>query len=138
MGKKKKKKSSAKTLNQKVSSTAIRENLGMETIVTVVENYAFWFLLGTAPLIFFMTGRDLENYPKMAFLQWGIALISLFVILRGGKDSFHTWKRSPLDILIILFYGAGLFSVFFSVNPFQSVTYLLQWGAAVIFYFFLV
>lgn len=96
------------------------------------------YLLGITPLVFFRTGGEFENSPKMALLQWGIGLLSLgVVVIRGLGGKEFTWKRSPLDIFIIAFYLMCWASLLQAPNPWQATLYLLHWAAATIFYFLL-
>ncbi|MCP4716565.1 MAG: tetratricopeptide repeat protein [Deltaproteobacteria bacterium] len=94
------------------------------------------FLLGLAPLLFMRMGGEFDNNPKMAFLQWGIALMALVQVLRIQKNGRFVWNRTPLDIPVLAFYGFCLLAQFQAVNPYQGVLYILHLGAAVIFFFF--
>ena len=96
------------------------------------------FLLGVAPLVFFKMGGEFENTPKMAFLQWGIAVLAIIQVLRIKKTGSFNWKITPLDFLIILFYVFCLLSLLKAANRYQGVLSLLHWAAVIILYFFLV
>jgi tetratricopeptide (TPR) repeat protein len=83
-------------------------------------------------------GGEFENTPKMAFLQWGIAVLAIIQVLRIKKTGSFNWKITPLDFPIILFYVFCLLSLLQAANPYQGVLSLLHWAAVIIFYFFLV
>ncbi len=93
-------------------------------------------LIGLAPLIYLKIGGEFDNNPKMAFLQWGIALLALVAAARFRQPL--RWKRSPLDVPIVAFYAACLLSLVHALNPWQSVLLLLNWAGAIVFYFLLV
>jgi len=96
------------------------------------------FLLGVSPFIFFTIPGEFDNYPKMLFLQSGIVFLALLHVFRHCKNGSFTWKRTPLDVPVLLFYVFCLLSLFQAANPYQAVFYLLNWGAGIIFYFLLV
>ncbi len=106
----------------------------LERRMNAVFETGFLFLMGAAPLIFLKIAGEFENNPKMAFLQWGIALLALLAVLKALKKPV-IWKRTPLDIPILLFYVACLVSLFQAQNPWLAVPYLLHWGACVLLYF---
>ncbi len=99
--------------------------------------YAPLYLLGVAPLVFFRIGGEYDNNPKMAFLQWGVSLLSIAALLYFRKGGTATWKKCPLNPPIILFYVLCLVSAGYAYNPYQGVFFLLQWACAAFFYFFL-
>jgi len=96
------------------------------------------FLLGVAPLIYLKLGGEFENNPKMAFLQWGIVLLALIQLLPFQKQEAFVWKRTPLDLPILFFYGFCWLSLVFSTNPHVATLLLLHWFGALVFFFFLV
>ncbi|MCX8044423.1 MAG: tetratricopeptide repeat protein [Desulfobacterota bacterium] len=99
---------------------------------------AVLYLLAITPAVFFRTGGEFENSPKMAILQWGTAILALLSVMRGFKTTLLHWKRSPLDVPIAVFYLLCWVSLLQAANPWQGVYYLLHWGAAILFYLLLV
>jgi len=94
-------------------------------------------MLGIAPLIFLRTGGEFENNPKAAFLQWTIALLALLWLVWSDRGQPRYWRRSPLDLPIVLFCLACLLSLVRAVNVLEAVPLLLHWAAGVILYFLL-
>lgn len=99
---------------------------------------AVLYLLAVSPVVFFRTGGEFENSPKMALLQWGTAVLALLSITRGFGSQQLVWKRSPIDVPIAVFYLLCWISLLQAANPWQGVFYLLHWGAAIIFYVLLI
>ena len=67
---------------------------------------ALLFLLGAAPFIFLPQGAgEFENNPKLAFLQWGIALLGLGHLWRAGRG--QGLRRAPLDLAVAAFFLSG-------------------------------
>ncbi len=96
------------------------------------------FLLGVAPLVYLKMGGEFENNPKMALLQWGIAILVLIQALSFRKGKAFIWKRTPLDLPVTAFYCFCWISIINALNPYAATLSLLHFGAALIFYFFLV
>ncbi|MEI6128188.1 MAG: O-antigen ligase family protein, partial [Pseudomonadota bacterium] len=108
-----------------------------ESFLDKIITLAPLFLLGAAPLIFFKMGGEFENNPKMLFLEWGIGLLALIQALRIQPQAF-SWIRTPLDFPLVAFYCFCWVSLLQAANPWQATLNLLHWGAAIVFYFFLV
>jgi len=94
-------------------------------------------LLGAAPFVFLRSGGEFENYPKMLFLQWGIAVLALLWLMRSGESAAPRRRASALDIAVLLFGACCGLSLLWAPSPARAVVPLLQTGAAVLFYFLL-
>jgi len=94
-------------------------------------------LLGVSPLVFYGQAGEFENVPKMAFLQCGIIVLSLARVWRFKPGAGFTWKITALDIPILLFYAFCWISLINAPNISLASLHLLQYGAAILFYFFL-
>ncbi len=92
-------------------------------------------LLGLAPLVFLGVGGEFENHPKAAFLQWGIALLALWWLGRGGGGVVR--KSSPIDLPVLSFYLVCWLPLPRAVNVSEAWPTLLHWGAGVLLYFLL-
>jgi len=108
------------------------------TTFDILRHRALLYLFGITPLVFFRTGGEFENSPKMALLQWGTAVLALLSLFHGFRGKPLVWKRSPLDIPLLVFYLFCCLSLLQAANPWQGVFYLLHWGAALLMYFLLV
>ncbi len=102
-----------------------------------VRRFGLPTIVALAPLIFLRTGGEAENLLKMAFLQWGIALLALFRLAGARGDVAVRRAVTPLDASVCLFYLLCLTSLLGAVNPSAAIPLLLHWGAGVILYFLL-
>lgn len=130
-----------KKKSNKEKTVSARAGKALSLAVRFVEKTVSWgplFLLGVAPLVYLKLGGEFENNPKMAFLQWGIALLALVRVLGFKKQKTLVWKRTPLDLPILFFYGFSWLSLLSSTNPYVATLSLLHWFAALIFFFYLV
>jgi tetratricopeptide (TPR) repeat protein len=94
-------------------------------------------LLGAAPFVFLRSGGEFENYPKMLFLQWGIAVLALLWLARSGESAALRRRPTALDIAVLLFGACCGLSLFWAPSPARAVVPLLQTAAAVLLYFLL-
>ena len=94
-------------------------------------------LLGVVPFVFLRTGGEFENYPKMLFLQWGIAALVLLRLTRRSPGGEPRRRPSALDVAVLLFYACCGISLFWAVSPARAAVPMLQIGAGVLLYFLL-
>ncbi len=138
MGKREKKKKAVKDKHQTqaVRQTETAES-GKGMFRDNILEFGFLILIGVAPLVFLCMGGEFDNNPKMAVLQWGIALLALAAIVCFKGSVPLTWKRTPLDIPVLLFYGFCWLSLLQAVNRYTATLSLLHWAACIIFYFYI-
>jgi O-antigen ligase/Tfp pilus assembly protein PilF len=94
-------------------------------------------LLGAAPFVFLNTGGEFENQPKMLFLQWGIAALVLWRLLRREGASDGRRRVDALDVVIVLFYLSCCASLVSATNPARAAVPLVHLAACVLLYFLL-
>ncbi len=73
------------------------------------------------PLVFSNITTDLFVLPKQAFLTFGVIVLMLLYGVRSFFVQNLSIKRTPFDLPILLFIGAAIFSVVFSVAKFDSL-----------------
>lgn len=73
------------------------------------------------PLVFSNITTDLFVLPKQAFLTFGVIVLMLLYGIRSFFAQNLSIKRTPFDLPILLFIGAVIASVVFSVAKFDSL-----------------
>ena len=90
-----------------------------DTIIT----YSFYLLFFLTPLFWTSLNYELFEYNKM-ILTYGITTIIMGAwILKMIQQKSLIFKRTPLDIPLLLFLGANILSTIFSIDPHTSI-----WG----------
>ncbi|MBI4035803.1 O-antigen ligase family protein [Candidatus Daviesbacteria bacterium] len=88
-----------------------------------IISYSFYALFFLTPLVWSSSNYELFEYNKM-ILTYGFTIIIVGAwILKSINDKRLTIKRTPLDISLLLFLGANIFSTIFSIDPHTSI-----WG----------
>ena len=73
------------------------------------------------PFVFSNITTDLFVLPKQAFLTFGVIVLMLLYGIRSFFAQNLSIKRTPFDLPILLFIGAVIASVVFSVAKFDSL-----------------
>jgi len=135
MTKKPKKK---KTDRLKKTASSAAQLSGSGKFLDSLIEYGPLLLLGITPLIAFRMAGEFDNNSKLAFLHWTIPLLALTRVLRVNKAKPFTWKRTPLDIPVLLFCLFCFLSLLQALNPYTAVLSLANWTCVTVFYFFLI
>lgn len=88
-----------------------------------IISYSFYLLFFLTPLFWTSLNHELFEYNKM-ILTYGITVLITGVwILKMIQEKTFIFKRTPLDIPLLLFLGANILSTIFSIDPHTSI-----WG----------
>lgn len=90
-----------------------------QTILT----FAFYTLFFFTPLLFTPFTSELFEYNKMMFVYALTTIISLFWLIKMINTRSFIFKKTPLDLPLLLFLLSQLFSTIFSIDQHTSV-----WG----------
>ena len=91
--------------------------LYLERASVVILGLLFIFF----PFVFSNITTDLFVLPKQAFLTFGVIVLMLLYGIRSFFAQNLSIKRTPFDLPILLFIGAVIASVVFSVAKFDSL-----------------
>lgn len=80
----------------------------------------FSLLFFVTPLIFFNQTSELFEFNKLVFVYFISILISGFWIAESIQNGRFVFRRSPLDIPLIVFLTTQLLSTIFSIDPHTS------------------
>lgn len=99
----------------------------VEAMLKRVISYSFYLLFFLTPLIWTSKNFELFEYNKMMFVYGMTVIITgawLLKIIRQLADQKSvSLNRTPLDIPLLLFFGANILSTVFSIDPHTSI-----WG----------
>ena len=88
-----------------------------------IITYSFYLLFFLTPLFWTSLNYELFEYNKM-ILTYGITVVIVGVwILKMIQEKTLIFKRTPLDIPLLLFLGANILSTIFSIDTHTSI-----WG----------
>ena len=88
-----------------------------------IITYSFYLLFFLTPLFWTSLNYELFEYNKM-ILVYGITVIIMGAwILKMIQEKSLIFKRTPLDIPLLLFLGANMLSTIFSIDQHTSI-----WG----------
>ncbi len=85
--------------------------------------YAFGLLLFFTPLFWTQYNYELFEFNKMILVYFLTIVITGVWVLKMVRERAFIFKRTPLDIPILLFLGANILSTIFSIDPHTSI-----WG----------
>ncbi|MBI2314582.1 O-antigen ligase family protein [Candidatus Daviesbacteria bacterium] len=88
-----------------------------------IISYSFYFLFFLTPLVWASSNYELFEYNKMIFVYAVTTIIVGAWLLRMIESKTLIFKRTPLDIPLVLFLGANILSTIFSIDPHISI-----WG----------
>ncbi len=89
----------------------------------LIINWLFILLVFLTPLVFSFQTSELFEFPKMMLVYAFSSVIVTLWLIRSVLEKRFIFKRTPLDIPILLFFLAQLASTIFSIHPYTSV-----WG----------
>lgn len=92
-------------------------------MVNFILTACFYILFAITPLIFWADNKELFEYNKMMFVYLLATIIGGFWLIKIIKLRKLIYKRTPLEIPILLFLGANILATIFSIDPHTSI-----WG----------
>lgn len=91
--------------------------------MTKVLRYSFYLLFGLTPLIWTSVNSELFEYNKIIFVYLITVVVLGAWVLKMLKTKKLNLAKTPLDIPLLIFWGANLISTIFSIDKHISV-----WG----------
>lgn len=85
--------------------------------------YSFYALFTLTPLIWTSMNHELFEYNKMIFVYLLTILITTTWVIKMILEKRFIFKKTPLDIPLILFLIANILSTVYSIDPHTSI-----WG----------
>jgi len=88
--------------------------------ITNLINFSFLLLLFVTPLIFTFFNSELFELPKMYFVYLMTIIISTLHLINWSLGKITLYKKTFLNILILLFLISQTISTFISIDPHTS------------------
>ncbi|MCL5784623.1 MAG: O-antigen ligase family protein [Patescibacteria group bacterium] len=92
-------------------------------MLTRIIPYSFYLLFFLTPLFWTSSNFELFEYNKMILVYGFTVLIVGTWVLKMISEKTLIFRRTPLDIPLLLFLGANILSTIFSIDPHTSI-----WG----------
>ena len=90
-------------------------------ISEIVIEYTFYALFFCVPLIWLPFTSELFEFNKMILVDFGAAIVLTSWLYKSVSEGKFIYKRTPLDIPILLFLLANIVSTIFSIDPHTSI-----------------
>ena len=88
-----------------------------------IISYSFYLLFFLTPLFWSSLNHELFEFNKMFLVYAFTVTITGVWVLKMISEKVLIFKRTPLDIPLLLFLGANILSTIFSIDPHTSI-----WG----------
>lgn len=92
-------------------------NASLSKLLQNIITWIFVFLFSVTPLFFLTVNEELFEFNKMILVYGCATLILTSWLIKMVIDKRLIWRRTPLDIPILLFLGSQLLSTIFSLHP---------------------
>jgi len=86
-----------------------------------IISYSFYLLFFLTPLFWSSLNHELFEFNKMFLVYAFTVTITGVWVLKMISEKVLIFKRTPLDIPLLLFLGANILSTIFSIDPHTSI-----------------
>lgn len=105
----------------------------LSKICSEIINYCFYLLFFTVPLFWLPVNSELFEFNKMILVYLLTTVIVTAWLIKGLSEKEFKIKRTPLDIPIVIFLIANIFSTIFSLDPHTSIFgYYGRWNGGLL------
>ncbi|MCH7541930.1 O-antigen ligase family protein, partial [Patescibacteria group bacterium] len=87
---------------------------------TIIE-YTFYVLIFLVPIIWLPFTSELFEFNKIILVYFGTSIVLTAWIFKSVSERAFTYKRTPLDIPILLFLAANIAATIFSIDQHVSI-----------------
>ncbi len=90
-------------------------------MVDKITRSLYYSLFFVTPLLMFPFTSELFEFNKMIFIYLTAVLVGFFWVLKIGQEKKVRFKRTPLDIPILIFLLSQILSTLFSIDKLTSL-----------------
>ncbi len=102
-------------------------------ICSYVIEFSFYALFFFVPIIWLPVNSELFEFNKFIVLLSLTSIITTAWVVKMLSDRQFKFKRTPLDLAILVFLGANILATVFSIDPYTSVMgYYGRWNAGLL------